>query len=706
MDNIHITASSIIDSNTLQYGNYVIKNLFPCPIDGFKRVRRRIIYTNSSEDKISGNKLISNTIAIHNYGDQSIYDTASKMCSPFRSINQILVLHGNNETYSGNRQASQRYVDFSLSTFGRDIFYTSINFKTLPMIVTEDMSGREIDYFIPKLPTALLYANESVGFGYSSYTAPLNYSNVCDLVIEYAKCKVKHTWNMFRLPQRYLPSFPIKCYIKNISTLLKAYKHGKFEEPIMTEGLYVLKSSNTLLIRTLGYGASTSTARKSLVKCLRDKKHWLVGMDANLKPSSDNAMYLDFYISIKRNSNIFELIDKLSSIVKLRHTIHPFNNYVLAGKIHKLHPPETLKIWYIERYRSILGAKKYKQQSLQDKLITIEVYITICDHVDEVIKIIQGRKKAHQLSDIYDTLKKRFNLSLRQCEILVNAKLIVLSKMKRKALELDELKCRTELTKLTDSFKSIDDEIVDEVTILKKKYSPDDTYVSRVDKYIGYISIRNMGILQIRSHADIATYSNMFKPKVVYHTYDKCNSIVINTKKYLHVDELPYTAHSDMINVHVKSPYRVFVRKGNSSTLSDRVSNVPDIIHSVFGNKALVLHSSKGLMRMGNVTDKILYVVDNTADEYLMISSNTATDNHIRIQRIRMGDKLISSAAGSTKVLIIIPIDATDCTFNLIRNKKHSGIHIHNVPKLVSKYMTTVTMKDITISNNAIMSTY
>lgn len=222
-------ASELIRENTIAYAKQILSNIFPNVIDGFKKVRRRIIVTQPPDRLFGGQELISNTIRIHPYGDGSIYETGCRMAESFRYAFPLLYLKGNTGSYNGSRAASARYTKFKLTDFCKDVFLNGINFKTIPTELTEDLSDYEIKYFIPKIPTALLYNNDSIGFGYSSSTMPLKFENVCDLAIDFVSCSDKRNWDYSKLIKKFVPSFSIRVYIKNKEELLKSYRNGDLE---------------------------------------------------------------------------------------------------------------------------------------------------------------------------------------------------------------------------------------------------------------------------------------------------------------------------------------------------------------------------------------------------------------------------------------------------------------------------------------------
>lgn len=691
-----IVASDLIRQNTFLYSKHILSNTFPCVIDGLKKVKRRIIYRQPPDETFGGMKLVSNTIAIHPYGDASIYDAACRMTDTFRNTFPLLHLIGKGGSYSGDTAASARYTEFKLTDFCRDVFISGTNFKTIPMEPTEDLTGMEIQYFIPKLPTALLISNESIGFGYSSRNVPMKFENVCDLVIDFLSCPNKVVWDYTKLAKLFSPCLPIKVHVCNEHELITAYSQGVFDAPVETEGLYVISSNNSVLFRTVSFGVSPSAIRSNLTAAIRDKNHWLMQMDASFDAFSEDKNYIDFRITIKRGGNIFDLIENIKGILRLRSSTHINSNFTFNDKLVPIDPPGVIKMWYKERYRSIFSAKKHRQQELQLVRMRLEAYLIICEHVDEVIGII----KTLSVNDIYKTLKKSFGLSTRQCEMILNANLQILMKTKRDELEDRLAKTVAELDAIVDSFKSIDSEMIGDIKALKKKYKTDSTFVSSESKYIGCLIIGELGIMQIDNTSAIVDTGKLFSGVnlrfLPYHSSVKMIKFGKQSNSFNRLPELPLTSNASGISVQYKTKSHLFIRgNGKSQCLPDTTM--------ITANKSVVNHiSDKPLVvtSAGRITkapedlfvgrkhaSNVLYAFDliNGVDKYIVISVNAAHPNVVRLQEVDLKTRVLLSAAGETAVVAVVADGTNDVVVNLPEFHKYSIMHITDIQKNVRK---------------------
>lgn len=693
-NNITIIASDLVRQNTLEYAKSILSNHFPSPIDGMKRVRRRIIYKQKPDEVFSGSELVSRTLSIHPYGDTSIYDTACRMIDSFRNTFPLLFIIGTGGSYGGDTAASARYVKFKLTDFCKEIFISDINAKTLPMDQTENFMDYEIRYFIPKIPTALIMSNESVGFGYSSHTIPLKFENICDLVIDYANCADKINWNYRRLAKLFVPCFPIHVYMKNEAELIDAYSKGDFSKPIITEGEYRLTSSTTVLIRTLAYGIIPLSIRSNIEKCLCNKDHWLAKMEVDFKPLSSDMNHADFSFNIKRGANIFEFIDMIKGILRLRTPTYVVNNFVLDDKLIRLDPPEIIRLWYNERYRSIFGAKSHRQRELHLQRMKLETYLIICEHLDEVVQIIRTQER----EAIYITFRDRFELSLKQCDILLNTNLQILMKSKHAELTESMRKVDEELIELNLGFQNIDKEIATDVKRLKKKFKTDTTFTSREVHYIGSLIIGNLGIMQVKDITEVMDTAKLFHGVDIrflpYHSEVKCIKFLKQSRNDQYtIQELPMTINSSGVSVQYKTKSHVFVRMhGKSQCVTDTyfVSATKAVINHVSDKPFVILSNgsiSKAPVELFDTrkhTSNVLYAFDliDGVESYTVISVNIAHPSVIRLQNVIPGKtKVIFSGAGETSVIAVVVNTVDSVIVSLPEFHRYSIINITDILK-------------------------
>ena len=273
----YISASEFINRALLVYGKSMVHASIPNMIDGLKPVHRRILVSvREIKDEFKSLRLIANTLETHPYGDNSIYHAAARIGQTFEYNPPLLTFEGSCGTYSEPRPADARYTSECVSEFTKDVFFKGIEFKALPKKTDEGLDGYEPVHLIPSIPIALVYANNSIGYGKSSYTIPHSLSDVCDLVVafcQHQKLQPLKPFNYVEHVEKFIPEFPIDGILTNYDDLIVAYRGGNFEKRICLDGTVTL-TVDEIHIRTLPYGVPFSSLNLKIEDLMRDKGSW------------------------------------------------------------------------------------------------------------------------------------------------------------------------------------------------------------------------------------------------------------------------------------------------------------------------------------------------------------------------------------------------------------------------------------------------
>jgi len=698
-----LVASEVISEYTAEYSKYILSHHFPSPIDGLKKVKRRILVNQPIDKPFSGISMVANTLKFHPYGDSSTYSCATRMTDVFRSQFPLLNIKGSGGSYGGDKAAAARYTDFQISDFCKDIMFNDIDFKTIPMTPAEDLMAHEIKYFIPKLPTALMYDNESVGFGYSSRTFPLKFENVCILVTDFIKSKDRLRWDCKHLAKLLIPYFAVHLNIVNGAEMTAAYREGAHQVPVETEGIYLITAPNVVLFRTMFYGTTVENIRAGLDLIVKDKNHWAVKeFDATIKYLSEDVNYADFQITLKRGVNIFEFIQRIATVIRIRGKCHPRTNYVHNDNLVNLDIPSIIRLWYNERYRSKLGTLKYKQQKLFLSKMKVETYLTVCDYTDEVV----AKLRSSEREEFSEWLRVRFKLSLRQCEIFSGASLQLLMKFKKVELteQLDAI--ILEIEGINKAFTRIDEDLIAEIQTLKKRYSKLSKFVSSEPEYIGCLMIGNLGVIQIRNTTELDSLSNIFNTDLRFIRYtSNLKSIgFMRTSNVYTKLTVPYTVNSPAVMLTIAGAPLLFTRNKTRGVLAKNnyITTDRDVTAKHVSSKSKMLLSDGKIYDIGKSEvdpykghAKLLFMFDvGDTDDYWVISANSKIPNTIRIQRMGLKDKLVMTAGGSTTILEVVPTSVLSCTVQAPQGWRARFVEVVDMPKyLGDKKIVDVTVR-------------
>ena len=473
--NKNSTQELIEDSIT--YGSSVIADKFPNIIDGLKAIQRRIVWFCRKLERPAGlTKLLGVVGEAHTGGESSIEDATIRMSQDFKVGNPLVRIDGKNgEYYDPGSAAGSRYLKAINSDFATDVFLKGVNSRTLPMTATKDFLTVEPVHLIPRLPTALILGNTTIGYGFKSKVPMIQFEDVCDMVIDYAT--MRRTNRLYiPHPKEYvkymIPSFPVRNLIKNREALEEAYANEDYTVPIEMDGCVEI-TGNDITLKAVPYefdfGVVTSNFRNILAtKSGSDKnrskaKYYLSYIATANQLSADEAEYL---FPVKSGRNPFEAWEAIKTELCFSSSFHPIYNYSIDGKAITVNPLKLLEVWYSNRRASIIGDLNYKRSELLHEELKLRAILLVCDEVDKVIQTIRSSSTTEEATEkLYRAFRDK-KITYKQAEIIVGQPLATLARANKTAilnkLEQNKLNQSNNLKQLD----RIDDMIIDDVSYL------------------------------------------------------------------------------------------------------------------------------------------------------------------------------------------------------------------------------------------------
>ena len=486
-------STSEIRDCLLTYGEDILKTKFPHYIDGLKDVSRRILwFTRDQRDTRSFIRVMGDIVENHVAGDTSVYGAIIRLGQPFMVGHPLVHIEGKYGSYhSPHDSAAPRYLNMAISEFARDLFFNGIHPRTIPMVPTKNFEAMEPKYLIPKLPTALLLGNLTVGFGFKSTTPMIDFEDVCSLVMVFAEYYATHPTGLPKpsaTASLLVPTFPINNIIKNRPALIKAYQHDEYNHEVLMEG-WVDLTGNSITLRAVPYGVDFGTVTQDLRETMKNKKHWLWNyiVSANQFSSAE----AEFTMEVKRGLNPFEVLDKLKSTLKFTKKWSPIYSYMKDGRAVTLHPNILTALWYQERFISIAGGLKYRQSEIVTKRMTAEAILQICENTKKVIDIIQHSETENEsVTQLFRTFK---NLTWKQARIIVQQRLSTLARANKQRIEQEIEQLDEDMRVVLSKFGHIHETIYQDAQLLKKKYKST-KQTKFAEDYIGAVQFGNQGV--------------------------------------------------------------------------------------------------------------------------------------------------------------------------------------------------------------------
>lgn len=233
----------------LDYASYVIlERAVPAVLDGLKPVQRRILHAMKEMDDGRYNKvanIIGQTMQYHPHGDAAIGDALVNM-----GQKELLIdTQGNwGNILTGDGAAASRYIEARPTKFALEIAF---NPQTTEWQLSYDGRKREPIHLPVKFPLLLAQGAEGIAVGLSTKILPHNFIEIIGAAIKRLKNEEVLIY----------PDFQTGGFID-----ITEYQQGKRGSRVKVRAKIEKTDKNTLIIRELPFGVTTTGLIESIIK--------------------------------------------------------------------------------------------------------------------------------------------------------------------------------------------------------------------------------------------------------------------------------------------------------------------------------------------------------------------------------------------------------------------------------------------------------
>ncbi len=473
--NLFVTPlEEVLPSAMLPYAEFVILDrALPRVEDGLKPVQRRILYT-MYEMGLTPDKPHKKSARIvgdcmgkyHPHGDASVYDAMVRMAQDFNMGRTLVNGHGNFGSVDGDPAAAMRYTEARLEPLALELL-RDLDKNTVPFSLNFDDSLKEPDMLPGRFPNLLVNGASGIAVGLATNIPPHNLGEVIDGVVAY----IDHPNIKFNEMLRYIPApdFPTGGFII-ANELNQAYKTGKGRILIRAkvrvedgEG-----DKKNIVITELPYQVNKSTLLRKIADLREEKKEQLAAISRVSDESDRDGIRA--VIEVRPDGDVNKILKILYKYTDLEVTFG-MNMVAIAGGKPMLMGLMDIIRYYVNYQREVvLRRTKFDLAAAKERCHILEGLIIAVRNIDEVVKII---KNAESTADARDKLRKRFSLSEKQAQAILDLRLARLTKLEVYKLE-EELKRLKELieklTAIVNSQKKQLEVVKEEILEIKKKY--------------------------------------------------------------------------------------------------------------------------------------------------------------------------------------------------------------------------------------------
>jgi topoisomerase IV subunit A len=431
----------------LDYSMYVILDrALPHIGDGMKPVQRRIVYAMSelglkatAKYKKSARTVGDVLGKFHPHGDSACYEAMVLMAQPFSYRYPLVDGQGNWGSPDDPKSfAAMRYTESRLAPYA-EVLLRELGQGTVDWLPNFDATLQEPAVLPARLPNVLLNGTTGIAVGMATDIPPHNLREVtqaCLHLLDHPTADVQSLCEF--IPG---PDMPTDAEIVTPAhELRKLYETGRGS--VRMRAVYI-REQGEIVITALPHQVSGAKILEQIAGQMQAKK---LPMVADLRDESDHENPTRLVIIPRSNRvDIDQLMAHLFASTDLERSYRVNLNMIgIDGRPQVKDLRQILTEWLSWRTQIVRRRLQHRLDKVMDRLHLLEGLMIAYLNIDEVIAIIRYEEepKAEMI--------RRFNISERQAEAILELKLRHLAK-------LEEFKIRAEQDELDAERKRIEE---------------------------------------------------------------------------------------------------------------------------------------------------------------------------------------------------------------------------------------------------------
>jgi len=416
----------------------IVSRALPDVRDGLKPVQRRILF-GMFEAGLRPDRPFRKSAAVvgdvmkkyHPHGDVPIYESLVRMAQRWAFRYPLVDGQGNWGSVDGDAPAAMRYTEARLTPIAMELL-ADIDKDTVDFVPNYDEYEKEPVVLPAKVPDLLMNGASGIAVGMASNIPPHNLGELVDGLVAMIDEPQTSEEQVMKLIKG--PDFPTGGVILGRDGIKAAYTTGRGSITMRgkTE-IEEIKGGRTAIIATeIPFLVNKAALIERIAELVRTKK--LAGI-SDLRDESDRSG-MRIVIELRRDANPQIVRNQLFKHTQFQATFGA-NMLALVDGV-----PKTLKLkdmldHYLKHRRVVVIRRtKFELARAEERAHILEGYKIALKHLDEVIELI---KKSKDVPSARAGLIKRFKLSERQADAILDMRLQRLTALEREKIE-DEYK--------------------------------------------------------------------------------------------------------------------------------------------------------------------------------------------------------------------------------------------------------------------------
>ncbi len=457
----------------------IVSRALPDVRDGLKPVHRRVLYSMFDTGLVPGRPYKKSATVVgdvlgkyHPHGDSSVYDALVRMVQDFSLRYPLIDGQGNFGSVDGDPPAAYRYTEARLMPIALEMV-ADIDKATVNFTPNFDDHDEEPTVLPAGVPNLVVNGSSGIAVGMATNIPPHNLREVINAI----NLLIDNPDASFADIRKHIkgPDFPTGAYIYGRAGIKDYQETGRGRIVMRARAVIEEKESSNkaqIVVTEVPYQVNPDRLVISIADLVRDKK--LEGI-SDLRNESDRDG-VRLVIELKRDAIPRVVLNQLYKHTAMQATfgvimlalVPDATTGSLVPKVMSL--KECLEHYINHRHAVIVRRTQFDLDKALEREHILDGLKIAVDSIDAVIKVIRAAEDTPTASS---QLQKRFKLSERQAEAILNMRLAKLTGLEIEKLE-DELKeVRALIKDLRALLESKDKRmkvLKDELTEIAKKF--------------------------------------------------------------------------------------------------------------------------------------------------------------------------------------------------------------------------------------------
>jgi len=417
----------------------IVQRALPDVRDGLKPVHRRILYAMNELGLLPGRPHKKSATVVgevlgkyHPHGDAAVYDSLVRMVQDFSLRYPLVDGQGNFGSVDGDNAAAYRYTEARLTPLAVALL-DDIEKNTVDFVPNFDDRLQEPTVLPGRLPNLLINGSSGIAVGMATNIPPHNLREVAAAVnhlVDHPDSSVSDLRHFIKGPD-----FPTGGFIYGSDGITECYETGRGRIVMRARAQVEEKESSgksQIVVTEIPFQVNKARLVEQIAELARAKK---VTDVSDLRDESDRDG-MRIVIELKRYANPSVVLNQLFKHTQMQTTFGAIMLALVDGVPQVLDLKQILQCYVDHRHEVVTRRTQFDLDEALAREHILEGLKIAVDHIDEVIEII---KKAKDVPAADAALRKRFELSEKQSEAILNMRLARLTALEVDKLE-DELK--------------------------------------------------------------------------------------------------------------------------------------------------------------------------------------------------------------------------------------------------------------------------